>query len=386
MNTETRGVAHHIVFVPEMADAIGLACAERILESPSRYLDVDFRGGEPLANVNVVQHIVERLRAGCRRTDRKLALSLVTNLSCMTSEACDWLLEHNVVLTVAFDGPRETHEANRAVTGAPTHEETERWVREIHDRHAALGVSASLAYVTGVLTVTRATLAVGADAVVDACRNLGLVYIQLQPLRSAGPMEQAHMALACTPAEYLAFYRDALRRIVDLNDAGTLLVERRLALHLEVLSTIDPRRASPAPSTDTDLLAYGNDGRVYAREIGPRLAAGGDERFAVGQVAVDGYDVLARRAFDSALATPRSVGCRTCAYDRYCGASLIRRYTIDNDLVTKSFGTDWCETSMGTFDHLFEVLRSERGATLKDVHRRWMAARDGVAARLGSGG
>jgi sulfatase maturation enzyme AslB (radical SAM superfamily) len=381
VSADTRGVAHHILFVPGMTDAIGRACAERILESPSPYVDVDFRGGEPLSNVNVVRRIVEQLRKGCLRTDRKLALSMVTNLSHMTSEACDWLLANEVMLTVTFDGPPEAHEANRVLTGAPAHEETQRWVREIHDRHEALGVPPSLAYVTGAVTVTRATVAAGADAVVEACRSLGLVYVLLQPLRSPGRIQQAYLALACAPDEYLAFYREALRRIVDLNDAGTLLVEKRLALYLETLSTIDPRSAPTAPST-VELLAYGHDGRVYSRGSGPLLASGGDQRGAIGRVETDHHRDLARRALDAVLTMPQSAGCATCHYDRYCGTSLIRRYTMDDDVVTKDFGTDWCKTSMGTFDHVFELLRSERGATLRRVSGRWMAARDGVAARL----
>ena len=385
MSAETRGVAHHILFVPGMTDATGRACAERILESPSRYLDVDFRGGEPLSSVNVVRGIVQRLREGCLRTDRKLALSMVTNLSHMTSEACDWLLANQVLLTVSFDGPPEAHEANRALTGAPAHEETQRWVREIHARHAALGVPPSVAYVNGALTVTRATVAAGADAVVEACRSLGLVYVLLQPLRSPGRVQPAYLALACAPDEYLAFYRDALRRIVDLNDAGTLLVEKRLALHLETLSTIDPRPAPTAAST-VELLAYGHDGRVYSSESGPLLASGGEEGGALGRVETDHHQDLVRHALARVLAMPRSAGCTTCAYDRYCGTSLIRRYAMDDDVVTKAFGTDWCKASMGTFDHVFDLLRSERGATLKRVYGTWMAAGDGVAARLRSQG
>ncbi|HEY5243993.1 MAG TPA: hypothetical protein VIJ22_21075 [Polyangiaceae bacterium] len=385
MSAETRGVAHHILFVPGMSDAIGRACAERILESPARYLDVDFRGGEPLTNVSVVRGIVHELREGCLRTGKKLALSMVTNLSHMTSEACDWLLANQVMLTVTFDGPPAAHEANRALTGAPTHDETQRWVREIHARHAALGVSPSLAYVNGAVTVTRATVAAGADAVVEACRSLGLVYVLLQPLRSPGRIPQAYLSLACAPDEYLAFYREALRRIVELNDAGTLLVEKRLALYLETLSSIDPRAAPTAPST-VEVLAYGHDGRVYPRESGPLLASGGEEGGAIGRVEIEHYQDLARRALDRVLTMPRSAGCATCAHDRYCGTSLIRRYTMDDDAVTKDFGTDWCKTSMGTFDQVFELLRSERGATLKRVYGKWMAARDGVAARLRSQG
>jgi hypothetical protein len=225
-------------------------------------------------------------------------------------------------LTVHFDGPREVHEANRAVTGAPAHDDSLRTIREFHADCEALGVSPELAYLNAVVTVTRASVAAGPEAVVAACQNAGLVYLQLQPLRSS-PGD-----LALSPEEYLGFYREALRCILDRNEAGVLLVEKRLALHLEALSTIDPRRP--------------RDDQVVARG---------------------------------------SPGCASCPYDPYCGARLIRDYTMD-DVMVKERGSDWCQTSMGTFDHVFALLRSERGPALRGVYRRWMAARDAVAARL----
>ena len=206
------------------------------------------------------------------------------------------------------------------VDGSLDDEATAREIREIHARYGARGISTRDAYVTAAVTVTRATIDAGADAFVRSCLDLGLVYVLLRWRPSVVP--------GMSPAGYLAFWRDVVRRVIDVNLAGTLLVEKRLALHLEALQSIDPRRP-----------------------------------------------------LENERAEPRSEGCASCAYDPYCDTPLLRRYTMDDE-VERALGTDWCKTSMGTFDHVFELLRSPRGKDLRRVFASWMAARNGVAARL----
>ncbi|HEX3346065.1 MAG TPA: hypothetical protein VHS09_15885, partial [Polyangiaceae bacterium] len=140
-----------------MSDVTRIACAERILESPSAFLAVELRNPELGEGAYAARAFVEQLRKGCLETGRSLGLSVFTNMAGLTSEACDWLVTGGMALTLAFDGPRAVHDANRAITGAPSHEESERWVREIHARHQALGRPAATAYVNALVTVTRAT-------------------------------------------------------------------------------------------------------------------------------------------------------------------------------------------------------------------------------------
>jgi hypothetical protein len=237
-----------------------------------------------------------------------------------TGEACDRLIDEGALFTVRFDGAPEAHDANRAVTGAPPHDVAVRAVRDLHARCAARGLDPALAYVNAVVTVTRATIAAGPDALVAACEQAGLVYVELSPLSPSGVSREAYEALACSLDDHLRFQRAAVERIVEVNLGGTLLVEKRLALHLEALV------AGSAP-------------------------AGGE-------------------------------GCADCAYDPFCGSSLLRRYLTNEDGEPKAWGTPYCERSMGTFDGVFELLAGPQGPALRRVHQQWMAARDRVAKRL----
>ena len=293
-----------------MSEAAALARADEILATASSVLDVEVRGGEPLASFPALRSMVERLRErGGRRT---LLLSLSSNLASMTEESCDWLVAQGALLTIAYDGTREAHEANRARTGAPAHDVVEGWIRRIHARYEARHIAPVAAYLNAAVTVTDATIAAGAEAAARACSDVGLVYVLVRP--------DARIA----PAAFTDFWRAFVDRVLPLNEAGTLLVEKRLALHLEGLASLDP--------------------------IGPQA---------------------------------QPISCRTCAYDRWCGSPLLARYLMEGDL-QKVFGSRWCGTSMGTFDAVFEMLRSERGPSLRRVFAGWMRARDRVQERFRS--
>jgi hypothetical protein len=237
--------------------------------------------------------------------------TLPLDIASMTDEACETLVASGEHVTIVFDAIPQTHEANRPLTGAASYETVAHWIREIHRRSASLGLDAETAYVNVVSPVTRATLAAGARAVVDASRAFGIVYLELQ-------------SRGLSADEYAAFYRDAVARVLEINVAGTLLVERRLALHLEAL---------------VELAA----GRPLAPVVAP--------------------------------------GCAECAYDQFCGTSFVVKHLAAGEPVNKRFGSDFCGGSMGTLDTMFERLAPAEATTLRRVFKRWMEARGRVAAR-----
>jgi hypothetical protein len=243
------------------------------------------------------------------------------DLTTMTNDRCDALVEAGGAITVAFDAIARVHEANRPMTGAASYEVTSGWIREIRARLASRGVGPETAYINVVSSVTRATVDAGPRAVVDAARGAGVVYLELRPLRVAD--DHPLRSLVCPPDDYVAFYEEAIRRVLEINEEGTLLVEKRLALHLEALV---------------------------------ELAAG------------------------RPLATLASPGCSSCAYDRYCGTRLVESHVAEGDSPSKAWRSAWCTTSMGTLDAIFLQFASPEGATLRRVFKRWMSARDRVAA------
>jgi hypothetical protein len=352
---DATGVWRHVVFLNgarTMTEATARSVVDRILESPSGSLRIELRGAEPLADPPLLRLVVGLARAGSRAAGKQLSLAILTSLGGATGEICDFLIDEGVAIAVHHGEP----------SGAAA-----RAIRELHERHAARGIGPADALVNGVVTVTRATLAAGPRALVSACVDAGLAFVQLRP------------EVGCATDAYLGFQREFMRRLLEVNLAGTFLVDMRLALHLEAL--VESARAPVPARAAVEALAYGPDGRVHARAAGPLL----DDRFAIGDAASDRYEDLVARAA-RALAPGRAAAdtCAACVYDPYCGGPLLGPYLMDDGLDEKAWGNGYCATSMGTFDAVFELLASAEGPALRRVFQRWMAAHERIAKRLGA--
>lgn len=306
--------------VMELDTACGVF--DRICESRSGFTHVELRGGDPLDPL-LVRRLVDQMVSRRASGNGRLSLGLRTSLSGMTPELADALVDARAVVTVTLDGP-------------PTGEAAER-IRSLHARYSARGIAPSLAFVRVVLPLSRASIAAGAERLVAAAVQAGITFLELAP--AGGDV---------TAEEHFELYRAAVRRILDVNARGTLLIEMPLALHVETLvAHADPAKARPAASPVTTI--WGPDGRAVAGET----------------------------------ASP-AAGCGGCAYDPYCGAGLLRE-ALD-DASERRWGTPFCRTSTGMFDTVFELLASPEGARLRRVFKTWMDAHERVARRLGAAG
>lgn len=83
-----------------------------------RNLEVDFFGGEPLLNFDVVKEIVEYARSREAETNKNFRFTLTTNGMGITDEVIDFANRecHNVVLSL--DGRKEIHDRERRAAGS----------------------------------------------------------------------------------------------------------------------------------------------------------------------------------------------------------------------------------------------------------------------------
>jgi His-Xaa-Ser system radical SAM maturase HxsB len=372
----------------DMDEPTARAVVDRIFETTSRYITIEFQGGEPLVNWPILQSIVEYATAKNQSAGKELLFSLVTNMSQMTDEKCDWLIDRGVMICTSFDGPREVHEWNRHLARASSYDEVTRWIPEFHKRYAARGIDAELAYVNALLTVTRATLQSDPRAVVDEYRKLGLHAIHLRPLNPFGFATKTWQRIGYTGDEYLDFYRRAVDYIVELNLGGEVFVEKKMGLYLEKIFTDkDPNYMelrSPC-GAGVGQMAYNFDGRVYTCDEGRMIGKMGDPIFEIGDVRDEGAahrDYLAQptvRAMAAASYLDAVPGCSDCAYNPYCGVCPIYNYVSQGDLFGKMPGSDWCRISMGVLDYLFGRLARE-GESLRRVVEKWAEVKDRSAA------
>lgn len=335
---------------------------DRVFESPSRDLTLEFQGGEPALRFDRVRQIVELALARNSVEDRRLSFSMVSTLHHMTDEDLAFCRDHRIRLSTSIDGPADLHDRNRPNPGKDS------WARTmaaLERARAVLGEDG----VSALPTLTRAALA---DPVrlIDHYRALGFPSIFLRPISPYGFALKTRRAIGYEMAEFMAFYETALDYILALNSAGEAFEETYAAILLRHILTpfhsgyVDLR--SPA-GAGLGVLVYDYDGQVYPADEARMAARTGDTRFALGHVSA---------AFETLMASPAmrwlatgSVaetlpGCSTCAFVPFCGADPVYHASVHGDPVGDRATSEHCARHLGLFKLLFNRLADADAATL----------------------
>lgn len=89
-----------------------------------KFLEVDFFGGEPMMNWDVVQQTVEYARSREAAAGKTIRFTITTNALDLPEEKTKWLLEHDVSVVLSHDGRKEIHDGMRVKPGGkPSHDE-----------------------------------------------------------------------------------------------------------------------------------------------------------------------------------------------------------------------------------------------------------------------
>lgn len=364
------------------------ATAEKVVDvamqttSPSLTFVLRGQGGEPLLNFEVLRQLVESAQTRNKRTVGKvLDFQLFSNFSALTPEIADWLVEHDVRVGTSLDGPAALHDANRRWKGGSAHADVVRWIEYFDKRYAERGRDAGTWQVDALLSVTRATLGAGRE-VVDEYVKRGRRVIHLRPLSPAGLDPALWREIGYSGTEYLAFYRQTLDYILDLNRRGIEIMDRMATiLALKILTIEDPGIVdiqSPC-GEGTGQIAYGVDGRVYPCDEARLVDALGDPIFELGDVRSLNLGDVARhptvRAIAAASLLDAQPMCATCWNKPFCGFSPVRNFLTQGDLFGQRPHCLQCKEHMAISTHLFELLADERDTAGAEILRRWTTTR-----------
>jgi len=361
-----------------------------IFGSPSPNLTIEFQGGEPLVNFPVVRQIVEDAYGRADAEGRTVEFTLVSNLSLLDDEMLRFLVDQGVMICTSLDGPAELHDQNRPLPGGSSHAETIRQMERLHAEYEARGLDRSLAYVNGLLTVSRQSLG-QPRALVDEYHRLGFKAIHLRPLNPFGFGRAVWEREGYSADEFLDFYRAALDYIIELNEQGVEIQEKTASLFLtRMLTDHNPNYMdlrSPCGAA-IGQLAYNYDGRVYTCDEARMVSAMGEDLFRIGDVATDDYGAIIGHSTVGTLCLASCLeslpGCADCAYNPYCGVCPVYNYRMQGDLFAVQPENDRCKIQMGIQDYLFWRLRTG-GDAMRSLLERWTLERDrsGVYQRVG---
>jgi His-Xaa-Ser system radical SAM maturase HxsB len=354
----------------DMTEETAARSLDLVFRSPAPQISIEFQGGEPLLNFDMIRFVVEEAR---RRNDvagKEIQFVITTNLALVTDEILAFCLEHKILVSTSLDGPAYVHNLNRPRPGNDSHELT---VRGIARARAILGHDR----VSALMTTTKLSLE-HPEAIVDEYVRLGFDHIVLRHLSPYGFAVKTRLKTGYETDAFLAFYERALAYIIDLNRRGTFFVEGFAQLLLTKILTPFPTGyvdlQSPA-GAGISAVVYNYDGDVYVSDEARMLAEMGDKTFRMGSVNTDSYEDLfggdLLRTLVEGSCVESLPGCSDCALQTWCGADPVENYAKQGDIVGHRPTSEFCHRNMSIIKHLLRLYH-EGDESVRRIFWSWV--------------
>lgn len=345
---------------------------DRIFESPSPTITIEFQGGEPLLNFDTIKFIIEYAQEKNKTLNKNLLITLVTNFSKINDERLSYLLKNKISLCTSIDGPRKLHNKNRiSLYNMDSYNHTIKWFKRAQRQYLH-----RIRYRPNALTtITKYSLSYPKE-IVDEYVKLGLEGIHLRPLNPFGLAKKSWEKIGYTAAEFIDFYRIAFDYIIELNRKGRMFYERAARVFLmKIFSDTDPgyfEIRSPC-GAGIGQLAYNFNGDVYTCDEGRMMSRTGDESFRLGNVMENCYRDVVSTHTVKAICVSSILdilpGCSTCVYKPYCGVCPIYNYTEGGNIFCQTPNNERCKINTAILDILFKKIKDKKNL---QIFKKWV--------------
>ena len=336
-----------------------------MLKSPSPHLTMEFQGGEPSLESDLLRYGIE-LSIEQNKEGKEIDYILCTNCFNLTEDVLDICKRYNVLISTSLDGPAFIHNKNRGVVDS-----YERVTAGIDKARKVLGYDK----VSALMTTSEFALDYP-EAIVDEYVRLGFSDIFIRALNPYG-LASGNSNWQEYTNRFIEFYKRALNHIIEVNKQGTFFIEDYSAIILKkILSTqntgfVDLQ--SPAGIINS-VLVYNYDGYVYCSDESRMLAEQNDYSFRLGPVTASYEDIIhGKKAIECAKvwANEALAGCSDCALRLYCGADPVRNHTTQNDWYGYRPASLFCKKNKAIIEHLLSLI-IERYDEVMPIFKSWL--------------
>ena len=268
----------------DMTEETAKKVVDTIFFTSNPNITIEFQGGEPLVNWNIVKYIIEYAEIKAQHLNKNLQLALVSNLTLMDDEKLDYLVKHNVWISTSLDGNEEIHNFNRTFTDGNSFEQVTYRIKKINDKYKKEWIKDKwwdYKKVWALLTVTKKTLPKYKE-VIDTYVNLWLNWIFLRSLNPYGFASVKLEKLWYTIDEFIDFYIKSMDYILELNKKWINFREALSSIYLsKILTEYDPNyldERSPCWAC-IGQVAYNYDWKIYSCDEGRMLGRMWDDNF-----------------------------------------------------------------------------------------------------------
>jgi uncharacterized protein len=352
----------------DMTEEIADKALDFTFKSPSQSIKIEFQGGEPLLNFQLIKYIVLKAKEINKTLEKNLEFVIATTLSLLTEEILEFCKAHKILLSTSLDGPEDLHNHNRPRKEKNSHQ---KFVEGLNKARVVLGYS----QISALMTTTEASLSRPKD-IIDEYIRLGFSGIFLRPLSPYGFAIKTKKFLAYQADNWFNFYKAGLNYIIELNKAGIKFSEYFTSVVLsKILTSKDVGYVdltSPA-GIGIAAIVFNYNGFVYASDESRMLAEMGNETFNLGHLLTNSYEdiILSDKLIDAiqdsfTLSVPM---CSDCAFESYCGSDPVYHFATQKDYVGKKPESDFCKRNMSIFKYLINLMEAD--SEIKQLFMSW---------------
>lgn len=359
---ERKGVKGFDMDKPTAKKAIDM-----MFRTPSQNISIEFQGGEPLLNWELVQYIIKYAKTLNKTEKKNLKISMVTNLTLIDDEKLAYFFREDVSISCSFDGPDFVHNKNRIYLDGKggSHKVLIKNIKKVQsaiqqERNRKKGKFVD--QMNAILTTTRFSLPYPKE-IIDEYRSSGFNNLFIRPLSPFGLQRKTLDIIGYTAEEFIVFFEKSMDYILELNLNGTRFIERTTYMALKkILENADPgyyEMRSPC-GAGIGQMAFNYDGKVYTCDEGRMAQRMGHDNFQIGSVQENKYaDVIdneVNKTMCLASSLDNHAGCNDCAYKPYCGICPLANYIEHGTIFPQIYNTDKHKINKAMFDYIFTKL------------------------------
>jgi uncharacterized protein len=327
-----------------------------IFQTPAKSITIEFQGGEPLLNFEIVKHIVEYAYKVNEQLKKEVEFTIVTNLLLMNDEKLNFLLNHNIGICTSLDGPKEVHDKNRA-----GHDVVVKWIKKINEEYKK---RKSGNYVGALVTTSRHSLAKYKE-IIEEYVGLGFHSISMRDINYLGFAKNTFEKAGYTAEEYTEYWKKSVDYILEKNYT---IRERMLSILLsKIFLGIDPGFLDIRSPCGAGIgqLTYLYNGDIYTCDEGRAVQ---DNIFRLGNVKKNRYrDITTGRNVCAVCNASllENYSCDDCAYKPYCGTCPVLNYSLSGNVIG-SIPESWkCKVLKAQFDYIFDKILNDNESRKK---------------------
>lgn len=342
---------------------------ELMMKFPSKDITVEFQGGETLLAFNIIEEIVNYTNELNKISNKNIVFVIATSLVNVTDNQLFFIKENNIHISTSLDGNEDLHNLNRPIKSQNTYSKFKEGF--LRAKEITLQTPSPL------LTISKYSLD-KIDIIVNEYLSLDCNSISLRSLSPYGLAVKTKSKIGYTIDEYIDFYSNSLKYIINLNKSGTYFREEYTTLLLKRILTpystgyVDLQSPSGA---GINAMVYHYNGEIYPADEARMLAEMGDKSFMLGNVYNTTYNDLMNNKKLMTLVNDSCAEslneCEGCTYLPYCGCDPLFNYVSQNDHIGHRPTSDFCKKQKAIYKIIFDYLKSNDKEII-DIFWSWI--------------